>query len=78
MSRSELKDMRNLAPRELREQVEKLKLSLYHARTKQRLGQLKDTAELERTRKDIARLLTLLRAAEAASGSVAGNAGGNA
>ena len=61
MSRKELDGFRKLGEPELRERLGELKNNLYRLRMQLRLGQAKDNAAIGRTRRDIARVLTLLK-----------------
>ena len=61
MSRKELDGFKKLGELELRERLGELKNKLYRLRMQLRLGQVKDNAAIGRTRRDIARVLTLLK-----------------
>ena len=61
MSRKELDGFKKLGELELRERLGELKNKLYRLRMQLRLGQVKDNAAIGRTRRDIARVLTILK-----------------
>ena len=61
MSRKELEGFKKLGELELRERLGELKNNLYRLRMQLRLGQVKDNAAIGRTRRDIARVLTILK-----------------
>jgi len=61
MKKKDFDDLKKLGEPELREKLIALKNSLYHLRMQLRLGQTKDNAVVSRTRRDVARVLTLLK-----------------
>lgn len=54
------KDIRDLASKDLNTKVVELKKELYHLRFQHAVGQLENTAQLKRIRKNIARIKTVL------------------
>ena len=61
MNKKDFDDLKKLSELELREKFSDLKNNLYRLRMQLRLGQTKDNAAVSRTRKDVARVLTLLK-----------------
>lgn len=55
------KEMRDLAEDELREQIVKLRKDLFGLRFANATGELEDTANLGRTKRELARALTVAR-----------------
>ena len=60
MRRKDFEELKKLGELELKERLENMKTGLYRLRLQHRLGQMKDTAGLNRSKKDIARVYTLL------------------
>ena len=61
MNKKDFDDLKKLGELELREKLNELKNRLYHLRMQLRLSQTKDNAAISRTRRDVARVLTLLK-----------------
>ena len=61
MNKKDFDDLKKLGELELREKLSELKNNLYRLRMQLRLGQVKDNAAVSRTRRDVARVLTLLK-----------------
>ncbi len=57
-------ELRELKPEELSERVKELKRSLFELKSKHNTGVLDSTADLGKTRKDVARCLTVKRELE--------------
>jgi large subunit ribosomal protein L29 len=55
------KEMRDLAQDELKEQITTLRKDLFGLRFANATGELEDTASLRRTKRDLARALTVAR-----------------
>lgn len=53
-------DLRKMQKDELLKKLEELRLELIKLRVQARMGTLKNTASIKNTRKDIARILTIL------------------
>ena len=66
-------EMRGMSVEELRRRADELRESLFNLRVKHRTGALETTAVLGASRKELARVLTVLgmKAREAASGAAA-------
>jgi large subunit ribosomal protein L29 len=62
-----VRELRALPDDKLRDTYEDLKEELYTLRINRVTGELKDTSSLRRTRRSIARLLSVLREREAAN-----------
>lgn len=58
------KDLRALSKEELQKKLAELRASLFDLRMKLKTGRLDSTADLGKTRKEIARTLTVLREKE--------------
>ncbi len=56
-----LKEIKKMSKDELKSKVNALKKDLFNSRFKRVNGQLTDTAKISQTRKDVARVLTLLK-----------------
>ncbi len=56
-----LKEIKKMSKDELKSKVNALKKDLFNSRFKRVNGQLTDTAKISETRKDVARVLTLLK-----------------
>ena len=56
-----LKEINKMSKDELKSKVNALKKDLFNSRFKRVNGQLTDTAKISQTRKDVARVLTLLK-----------------
>jgi large subunit ribosomal protein L29 len=54
-------EMRNLGPEELRTKEKELREQLFRLRFQKSLGQLDNAVKLRETRRDIARVLTVLK-----------------
>lgn len=54
-------DIRTFTPEELKEKLDGLKKELFSLRLQARLGKLEKHSTIQKTRKDIARVLTVLR-----------------
>lgn len=65
--REELKQLRELAPADLRQRLEEARQELFNLRFRQATRQLENTAELKKVRRRIARILTVLREKEGTS-----------
>ena len=61
MKKKDFDDLKKLGELELREKLITLKNDLYRLRMQLRLGQTKDNAAISLTRRDVARVLTLLK-----------------
>lgn len=57
-------ELRKLSNEELKEKVLQLKKKLLNLRFQNKIGSLSNTAEISQTKKDIARILTILRERE--------------
>ena len=57
-------DFNSLSEQELNEQILSLKETLFNLRFQNAMGSLKDTSEITKTRRDIARAKTALRSLE--------------
>ena len=57
-------ELRNLTDEELKERLKELKKKLFDLRFQLELDQLRDTNEIKRVKKDIARIKTILRERE--------------
>lgn len=62
------KDMRDMSAEELSEQIATLRKDLFGLRFANATGELEDTAGLGRTKRDLARALTVAREREIAAG----------
>ena len=67
--RDRLKVLAELPADELRNEVQKLELALFHAKLRHKGGFLRDTASLWRMRKEMARMKTVMSIAEAKGGA---------
>jgi len=61
MRKKDFDDLKKLGELELKEKLIALKNDLYRLRMQLRLGQTKDNAAVSQTRRDVARVLTLLK-----------------
>ena len=61
MNKKDFDGLKKLGELELREKLSALKNNLYRLRMQLHLGQVKDNAAVSRTRRDVARVLTLLK-----------------
>lgn len=59
-----IKDVRELSTEELNNRIYSLKEELYNLKRKKAVGQLENLMEVRRVRKDIARVLTVLKERE--------------
>ena len=66
-----LQELRDLSPKELRNRAAELKQTLFDLRNKANTGVLDSTADLVKTRRDIARCLTVAREKELAEANKA-------
>jgi large subunit ribosomal protein L29 len=57
-------ELRKLSNEELKEKLLELKKKLLNLRFQNKIGSLSNTAEIKKTKKDIARILTILRERE--------------
>jgi len=62
--REELKQLRQLGPAELRQRLAEARQELFNLRFRHATRQLENTAELQKVRRRIARILTVLREKE--------------
>ena len=62
-----LQELRDLSPQELRTRAAELKQTLFDLKTKHSTGVLDSTADLEKTKREIARILTVARQKELAA-----------
>ena len=62
-----VKELRELEPKELRARAAELKQTLFEVKNKHSTGVLDSTAELEKTKREIARILTVAREKEIAA-----------
>jgi large subunit ribosomal protein L29 len=62
-----VKELRELEPQELRARATELKQTLFDLNNKHSTGVLDSTAELDKTRREIARILTVAREKEIAA-----------
>ncbi len=69
-----LQELRDLSPQELRNRAAELKQTLFDLRNKANTGVLDSTADLMKTKRDIARCLTVAREKELAEARAAGKA----
>ena len=61
MNKKDFNDLKKLGEIELKEKLSALRNELYRLRMQLRLGQTKDNAVISKTRRDVARVLTLLK-----------------
>jgi large subunit ribosomal protein L29 len=64
---TDVKELRELEPKELRARAVELKQTLFDLKNKHSTGVLDSTADLDKTRREIARILTVAREKELAS-----------
>lgn len=62
-----VKELRELEPKELRARAVELEQTLFDLRNKHSTGVLDSTADLEKTKREIARILTVAREKEIAA-----------
>jgi large subunit ribosomal protein L29 len=62
-----IQELRELEPKELHARASELKQTLFDLKTKHSTGVLDSTAELEKTKREIARILTVAREKEIAA-----------
>ncbi len=62
-----IQELRELSPAELKARATELKQSLFDLKSKANTGVLDSTADLEKTKRDIARCLTVAREKELAA-----------
>lgn len=62
-----VKELRDLEPKELRARATELKQTLFELKNKHSTGVLDSTADLDKTRREIARILTVAREKELAT-----------
>ncbi|MEM0363774.1 MAG: 50S ribosomal protein L29 [Sulfolobaceae archaeon] len=60
----DVKELRKMKKEELLKKLDELRLELIKLRVQARMGTLKNTASIRNTRKDIARILTILNEAK--------------
>jgi large subunit ribosomal protein L29 len=72
------KELRELKPEELTGRVQEIKRSLFDMKSKHNTGVLDSTADLGKSRKDVARCLTVKREKELAAARVATGSGAGA
>lgn len=60
----DVKELRKMKKEELLKKLDELRLELIKLRVQARMGTLKNTASIKNTRKDIARILTILNEAK--------------
>jgi large subunit ribosomal protein L29 len=65
-------ELRELDPKELRARAEGLEQTMFELRNKHSTGVLDSTAELSKTKREIARILTVAREKEIAAGTPQG------
>ncbi len=65
-----VKELRELEPKDLHARATELKQTLFDLRNKHSTGVLDSTAELEKTKREIARILTVAREKESAAAAV--------
>ena len=68
-------EIRALGPAEIRTRLEEAREGYFKLRFQLSTGQLKDTARLQRARREVARLATLLKEREAAAAAEGGQGG---
>ncbi len=66
-----VKELRELDPKELRARAAELEQSVFELRNKHSTGVLDSTADLQKTKREIARILTVAREKEIAAASKA-------
>jgi large subunit ribosomal protein L29 len=71
MHMATLQELRDLSPQELRNRAVELKQTLFDLRNKASSGVLDSTADLVKTKRDIARCLTVAREKELAGAGAA-------
>jgi large subunit ribosomal protein L29 len=62
-----VKELRELEPKELRARATELKATLFDLKNKHSTGVLDSTADLQKTKREIARILTVAREKEVAA-----------
>ncbi|MGF1451577.1 MAG: 50S ribosomal protein L29 [Opitutales bacterium] len=62
-----ISELRELTPEELRKALRDTRTELVNLRLRKQLGQVEDTSMLSRLRRQVARIITLLREKERAS-----------
>ncbi len=67
-----VKELRELEPKELRARALELKQTLFELENKHSTGVLDSTADLGKTKREIARILTVAREKELAAAATAG------
>lgn len=65
------KDLRELSPEELQKKLRETRDELANLRLRKQIGQVENTAALRELRRDIARILTVLRAKEVEAAATA-------
>jgi large subunit ribosomal protein L29 len=68
MAGKSLRDLKNLSPVELEQRLKDLREELFNLRFRNSMRQLDNALKIRDTRRDIARILTLLREAEVKEG----------
>ena len=74
MATTTIKELRELEPKELRARAAELKQTLFDLKNKHSTGVLDSTADLDKTKREIARILTVAREKELAAAATAGKA----
>jgi large subunit ribosomal protein L29 len=69
-----IKELRELEPKELRARAAELKQTLFDLKNKHSTGVLDSTADLDKTKREIARILTVAREKELVAAATAGKA----
>ena len=67
-----IQELRELEPKELHARAAELRQTLFDLKTKHSTGVLDSTADLEKTKREIARILTVAREKEIAAGTPQG------
>jgi len=61
MKKKDFENLKNMTVEELESKVRDLREKLFNLKIERERGQLKDTSSIKHTRRDIARVLTLLK-----------------
>ncbi|HEX9052925.1 MAG TPA: 50S ribosomal protein L29 [Anaeromyxobacter sp.] len=69
-----VKELRELEPKELRARATELKQALFDLKNKHSTGVLDSTADLDKTKREIARILTVAREKDIAAAGAGGKA----
>ncbi len=73
-----VKELRELEPKDLRARAAELKQTLFDLKNKHSTGVLDSTADLDKTKREIARILTVAREKELAAAAPQGGASAEA